>query len=75
MTDFIKSKVFDLNPIIDKKVQPQNKVAQYLDLISKVTLANNIILSKTLAKDFTQEEKEQIRSEINEKLEISLNLK
>ena len=33
-TDFIKSKVFDLNPIIDKKVQPQNKVAQYLDLIS-----------------------------------------
>ena len=50
---------------------PQNtfeKVEQYLDLISKVVLANNGILRKTIAKDFTEQDKESLKNEINDKV-------
>ena len=76
MTDYIKSRVFNLeNENIkhaEKAAQlPQNtseKVEQYLDLISKVVLANNAILSKTIAKDFTEQDKESLKNEINDKV-------
>ena len=76
MTDYIKSRVFNLeNENIkhaEKAAQlPQNtseKVEQYLDLISKVVLANNAILSKTIAKDFTEQEKESLKNEVNNKV-------
>ena len=50
---------------------PQNafeKFEQYLDLISKVVLANNGILRKTIAKDFTEQDKESLKNEINIKV-------
>jgi hypothetical protein len=44
------------------------KVEQYLDLISKVVLANNAILGKTIAKDFTEQERETLKNEVNNKV-------
>ena len=76
MTDFIKSRVFNVETESIKHAEkasqlPQNtfeKVEQYLDLISKVVLANNGILSKTIAKDFTEQDKESLKNEINDKV-------
>jgi len=76
MTDFIKSRVFNVEKEsikhTEKASQPPHntleKVEQYLDLISKVVLANNGILRKTTAKDFTEQEKETLKNEINDKV-------
>ena len=73
MTDYIKSRVFNLEQENTKQVEKilspsQNKVEQYLDMISKVVLANNRILSKTIAKDFTEQDKESLKNEINDKV-------
>jgi len=76
MTDFIKSRVFNVETESIKHAEkasqlPQNtseKFEQYLDLISKAVLANNAILSKTIAKDFTEHDKESLKNEINDKV-------
>ena len=76
MTDFIKSRVFNVETESIKHAEkasqlPQNtseKFEQYLDLISKVALANNAILSKTIAKDFTEQDKESLKNEVNNKV-------
>ena len=76
MTDFIKSRVFNVEKESIKHAEKasqlhQNtseKFEQYLDLISKVVLANNAILSKTIAKDFTEQDKESLKNEINNKV-------
>ena len=76
MTDYIKSRVFHMEKESIKHTEkssqpPQNtleKVEQYLDLISKVVLANNGILRKTIAKDFTEQERETLKNEVNNKV-------
>lgn len=71
MTDFIKSKIFNLaQETQTEKASPlsQDKFEQYLGMISRVVLANNAILSKTIAKDFTEQDKESLKNEINIKV-------
>jgi hypothetical protein len=73
MTDYIKSKIFKLDQENTKKVekissQSQNNIEQYLDTILKIVLTNNGIISKTIAKDFTEEQKQNLKHDVNERM-------
>ena len=59
MTDYIKSKIFSTDT-------SNSSTEKIFNNILKITLANNAILNKTVAKDFSEQEKDSLKNEIND---------
>ena len=68
MTDYIKSKIFSVDT-------PNPSTEQIFNNILKITLANNTILNKTVAKDFSEQERGNLKNEINDTIDKLLNQK
>ncbi len=68
MTDYIKSKIFSVDT-------PNPSTEQIFNNILKITLANNAILNKTVAKDFSEQERGNLKNEINDTIDKLLNQK
>lgn len=77
MTDFIKSKVFNVEEKHIQEVQEgirnisqssKNNIEKHLELISKIVLTNNSIIKRTLVDSLTEEQRQDIRNEVNNSL-------
>jgi hypothetical protein len=77
MTDYIKFKIFDTQEFPKEEVQKQNGMQsesiisyleKYLQPMLKTVLTNNGIMRLTVGKEISEQDKESLKNEINDKV-------